>query len=120
MTAAGLAGNPAPPQGGDVEKSGWLWKRTRFTHLWRPSWFHLRGAELLYGEDQQGPVKSIPLLGAAVQSADPLGWTITPQDRRRVYHLRAASAAEHERWMRHISAAQSDSAQRGAHTCVLQ
>ncbi|CAL8312396.1 unnamed protein product [Lota lota] len=119
MTAVDPTGEEPPVVAGG--KSGWLSKRTHFTLRWKPTWFHLKGSRLMYGETEQSPVKTIHLVGAEVGSAeDPLGWTIITKDRKRCYHLRAASAADHQSWLRDIFEAQIASAQHGTHTCVLQ
>ena len=66
-------------------------------------------------------LKTIPLVGARVSgSGDPLGWTITPQGATRSFHLRAASAAEQQSWLRGICDAQVASAQHGTRACVVQ
>ncbi|CAL8395026.1 unnamed protein product [Gadus morhua 'NCC'] len=119
MTAVDPPGGE--PFGAPGEKTGWLSKRAHFTLRWRPTWFHLKGGRLLYGESDQSPVKTIPLVGAEVGgSDDPLGWTITPQGAKRCFHLRAASEAEQQSWLRGIFDAQIASARHGTHACVLQ
>ena len=51
MTAVDPPGGE--PFGAPGEKTGWLSKRAHFTLRWRPTWFHLKGGRLLYGESDQ-------------------------------------------------------------------
>ena len=36
-----------------AELSGWLMKRTKITHKWLKTWFHLKNTELYYGKSAE-------------------------------------------------------------------
>lgn len=36
-----------------TEMKGWLMKRTKLTHKWNKTWFHIANTELSYGKSSQ-------------------------------------------------------------------
>ncbi|XP_015209860.2 uncharacterized protein [Lepisosteus oculatus] len=87
-------------------KKGWLSKRTQFTHRWKPAWFVLKETELLYGDNEEEPRKTINMVGAHIGAGDgrdtQYSWTVTPKDSKRTFFLRAGSEAEQQEWMQAI------------------
>ncbi|XP_067097314.1 pleckstrin homology-like domain-containing protein [Osmerus mordax] len=105
------------------DKKGWLSKRTHFTHRWKTTWFQLKDTQLLYGQNEGKPVKSIDIVGAVVETDEgggSYGWTITPKDRSRTFYLRAESVVDQQGWMLAVCEAQLTSTEHASNACVLQ
>ncbi|KAK7133460.1 hypothetical protein R3I94_015370 [Phoxinus phoxinus] len=111
------------PKEKDEWKEGWLFKKTHYTGRWKLMWCHIRDGQLIYTNEKSAE-KAINLVGAKVEMLEgddgTSGWTITPQDSRRTFTLRADGAEEQQACVTAICEAQLSSEQHSANACVLQ
>ncbi|XP_039604037.1 pleckstrin homology-like domain-containing protein [Polypterus senegalus] len=108
-----------------TSKRGWLFKRSHFTHRWKPAWFVLHETQLMYGKNETAPLKKINLIGAHVKEADSSNqeyiWTVTPLDSKRTFFLKAGSEVEQQEWMEAVAEVLMKSSKGGSyHACIVQ
>uniref|UniRef100_F6QVQ7 Uncharacterized LOC100177385 n=1 Tax=Ciona intestinalis TaxID=7719 RepID=F6QVQ7_CIOIN len=107
----------------NAPKTGWIDKKSKYSHKWVKTWISVQPGEVLYSKSKTGPYKKIKLDGTSITDVESNGKTfrLQCQTSKREYIFKVEEGLGAQVWLEAICVAKvSEVANSTSSTCILQ
>ncbi|XP_078490529.1 uncharacterized protein LOC100177385 [Ciona intestinalis] len=113
----------ADAQTNNAPKTGWIVKKSKYSHKWVKTWISVQPGEVLYSKSETGPYKKIKLDGTSITDVenDDKIFRLQCRKPKREYIFKVEETLGAQVWLEAICVAKvSEVANSTSSACILQ